>query len=615
MYMSLIAIGIVLMLGYLWLTRGFFSALIHMICTLIAGAVAFGVWEPASYWLISVSPARGFASFLEGTAWALGLAIPFAITLGALRFGVDALLKANIHLPQAANWVGGGLCGAISGVITAGIVVISLGFLRMDKDFLGHEPVASQTSGAVQRQAGLWIPVDKLTAAIYGHASKNSLYVEDDLATLYPDLDVVPASLRINYGGGKARNTIRPEQFSVMGRYTVGQGKNLAPKDLTADRWNPAVHTFSDLRGENPAPGSHLEGYAIVFRSGAREAADGKVVIGNAQVRLVVRNEQTGEVRTVFPAALICQAEASTLAIARFRFDAKELFIASPGAASESPFAIEFIVPPGFAGYALYVKNVRHMVAAGSTANPAFKFDRPEDRDNAIASGAVLSLLGESLSSMARGADGSVAAAASTSTASDGPASIRRDQTGGFYPGLNVSNTLNKTLHKTTVRELTLGDTNEIKDGIQKFSQEELKNVPLERSLQVRQFDITSDTLMVQVDVSLGSKLSWLGQAAQSVEDILPVQLVDTLGTRYDPIGYIYENKGSNYYEIRFTPGQTMRALKEVPNLSRSRPDDKLTLLYRVSQGRTLQSFNVGNKVISTFDPPAKMDGSQRLSK
>ena len=40
MYMSLLAIGIVALMGYVWLTRGYYSALIHLFCTLIAGAIA-----------------------------------------------------------------------------------------------------------------------------------------------------------------------------------------------------------------------------------------------------------------------------------------------------------------------------------------------------------------------------------------------------------------------------------------------------------------------------------------------------------------------------------------------------------------------------------------------
>ena len=53
MIMSLIALGVVAGLGYLWATRGFFSALLNLICVVIAGAVAFGLWEPVAFLILA----------------------------------------------------------------------------------------------------------------------------------------------------------------------------------------------------------------------------------------------------------------------------------------------------------------------------------------------------------------------------------------------------------------------------------------------------------------------------------------------------------------------------------------------------------------------------------
>ena len=46
MYISLIAFASVLLIAYWWSNAGAFSALIHLLCVITAGALAFALWEP-----------------------------------------------------------------------------------------------------------------------------------------------------------------------------------------------------------------------------------------------------------------------------------------------------------------------------------------------------------------------------------------------------------------------------------------------------------------------------------------------------------------------------------------------------------------------------------------
>src|SRR4051812_4042984 len=118
--MPLFIISLIVTLGltYIWLTRGFFSALIHLVCTIIAGAIAFAAWEPVSYWILDGSPTGGFMSFTSGVAFAVGLILPFAVSLVLLRVGVDKLLPANVVLDPKLDYVGGGVCGLAIGILT-----------------------------------------------------------------------------------------------------------------------------------------------------------------------------------------------------------------------------------------------------------------------------------------------------------------------------------------------------------------------------------------------------------------------------------------------------------------------------------------------------------------
>src|SRR5688572_8807205 len=111
MLMMLFAVGLAGVTAYIWCIRGFFSALIHMVCVFAAGAVAFGVWEPVANILLDVMPDRGFFAPLGEMSWGLGLALPFALALAIFRGIVDSLLPANAQCEGLADYIGGGVCG------------------------------------------------------------------------------------------------------------------------------------------------------------------------------------------------------------------------------------------------------------------------------------------------------------------------------------------------------------------------------------------------------------------------------------------------------------------------------------------------------------------------
>src|SRR5690606_23553448 len=140
MFIALLSAVVVLASAYIWLTRGFFSAMINMVCVIVAGAIAFGVVEPLAYLILDAAPERGFMSIIRDAAWALALALPFAVSVVVLRLSVDKLLPHNTKLQGSADYAGGLVCGGASGVITAGIMVMSIGFLRVDTAFMGYQP-------------------------------------------------------------------------------------------------------------------------------------------------------------------------------------------------------------------------------------------------------------------------------------------------------------------------------------------------------------------------------------------------------------------------------------------------------------------------------------------
>jgi hypothetical protein len=582
MVMNLISIAIILGLGYLWVTRGFFSALLHLGCVIAAGAIAFALWEPLSLLLLSKAPSSGFLTFIGDAAWGLGLALPFVISLALLRLGIDKVAPANIIVDDMFDSIGGGVCGAAIGLITAGMFVLSTSFLRVPTAFFGYQPVQMATKGNFEIQENLWIPVDRLTSSLYNHLSSNVLHSSTPLVYYYPDLASAAATQRISEGNGNNKNNITQDGFEVSMHFTVGKGSNLPANEVFADQFDASVQPVNTLDG-NPLPaGSYIDGYLINFKAAAKEKF-GQVVVSKGQIRLVAHNN-AGESVTLYPIAVTSQARSGNNQFGRFRFDG-EFYVASVGGATESPMAFEFGVPAGYEPSSLYVRNIRHDV--GDQA-PDREFSDASARDIAVQTGDLLA--------------GDRTANLNTSFVTV------MDATNGRGPGVDSGPRLGGriVLKKGTTQGLEINDKNEIVNGQQLFLPGDVGGRGLDRNLRIDSFYLTSDTNIVQIEVtgdpSVNPGSYFSTTAAAELRSDVPPMLIDSNGQAYNAIGYIY--KDNNKVDIRYTPGRPMLGLDEADSLVRSRDDQTLILVFRPSIGVQLEYFAIGDVALIEFDQP-----------
>jgi uncharacterized membrane protein required for colicin V production len=600
MIFSAFAILVVLLSGYVWMLRGFFSALLHLVCTVAAGAIAFGFWEVLANLLLDQGGA------LENSAWGIGLALPFALSLIPIRIVFDKLIPANVKLIPPTDYAGGFVCGSLAGVITAGIVTTSVGFLRVDSEFLGYRAVEYNGTGNIVRTGGMLLPVDRLVTRVYGFTSMHSFSTDTPLAMLHPNLEEVGSAQRMTFGNGKNRNTMKPGDAQLLGRYTVGEGKDLDPNLLLRDKWNNGAQNVKDTDDQPLVKGTYLDGYVVKFGAGAKDRGDGKVVVGAGQVRLVIAASDDSYFTTVYPIAAVCQADAATAQDARFRFDGQDVFLASAGGAAESVFGFEFPVPNGYLPVALYVKNVRFMLRDQDNAVLAPKlgtYGNTAARDSAIAS-----------KRYAGGGSAGVKDAAPLDTSKEGKAGDGRPLQQNNLPtiqGFQASNRMRPTLQKgTTGADLTIDESNVIIDGRTKIAKEVVSKASTEKSLRIEKFGNSSDTVIVQLEVGPGTPFSLLGPVSSTLDAAMAPCLRDSNDTLYYPVGWIYND--DILYDVRFTPGQPVMSIEELGKEgvrpTRSRQDQKLILLYQVSKGVTLTRFTIGDKnghtSICAFDPP-----------
>jgi hypothetical protein len=601
MIISLVSIVLVLLIALAWVRYGFFSALIHLVSTLIAGAIAFAAWEPLSLWLLTVVDKP--TEWLPGSAWAIGLVLPFVVALFLVRGTLDRIIRANVKVLPVVDYIGGGVLGLASGVISTGILVVGLSYLRVD--YVDSQSFVSEGTGSVRREGGLWVPFDKITVAFYGHLSERALSTSEPLARWRFAAHEQGNANRMSPFDGKGRNTFRPGDFEVRARFTVGAGGGNF-SDLTRDMWNPNPQHVTDPDGQPFPPGTHIEGFVVMLKPGAREK-DGQAAMGNAQVQLIVENDR-GERKMFFPFAVSAPADPATPGVARFRYDAANVFIATVGGSSESMFAFEFPCPPGFRPIALYVKGVRVRVDQGPLSQAQFKFASAAERDSG--------LMAMGMGTLAAPVGAAGMTPPGTTVRPDGVIVIGdgRPRSTGFPEGMIASLRLpwGMTLQAGLVQGLDIdesGGSNIIQGGECRLNKSKLPAYLTEKNLRIEQFLADRTTVLVQLEVGPGSRTSLLGGAVTAAENVLPPMLVDTQGEQYQPIGYVYQDESDVW--IRFSPGEPIRAMSQLPSLSRSRPAQKMVLLFRVSLGREVKSFMKGGKVICEFDPPVKLDQPQ----
>jgi hypothetical protein len=589
MILSLISILFVGLIAFIWSSRGFFSALIHLLCTIIAGAIAFAVWEPLGYMMVEAAPTRGSGAALEGMAWGIALGVPFGVSLILLRLVADSFLRSNVVVTSGVNYAGGGVCGLFSGVITTGILVISLGFFRFGSEFMGYQPLTFAANGSLKRTGSLILPVDTLTARLYAGLSERALSTSEPLAKWHPAIDELGAAMRVNFGDGKSRNTVKPNQFELAGRFSVG-GQGTTLQSLLGDTLDPAPQNVSDLEGKPFDAGSRIEAFVVKFSSSAGEKS-GKVTVGAGQVMLVAQNADESERRNFFPIAVSSQADATSPIFGRWRYDSTGVFISSVGGANESFFGFEFVVPPGFEPIALYVKGVR--VAIDGSVKQLAKFPSAAARDLALLR----------LPQLVAGGAGAISEVDPT-----GAVEVTGPATGSGLPaGVQVMPSVGFTIQKGMHDPLELDEKNNIVGGEASWPVNDLSKMSGgEKNLRVEKFQQDADTVLVQIDVSIDTPFSLLNTVAQQADrSQVGPRLVDAQGQAYAPIGFIL--KDEQFAKVRFTAGQPLTTLAMLDDsakrLSRSSPSDKLTLIFRVSRGAKLKYFAIGTKALATFRP------------
>lgn len=273
--------------------------------------------------------------------------------------------------------------------------------------------------------------------------------------------------------------------------------------------------------------------------------------------------------------------------------------------AAEALFAFEFPCPPGYRPIALYVKGSRHTVDDGTPMKVAATFRSSFERDAVVTSG---------FTAMSGG--GAAVTSLDTSAAVK---AVYPKVEGNNTPSpvdVNVSEYLNITIQLGTQDQMEInedGYKNIIINGEVTLPKETVDgNRGMEKNIQVRRLLVAEDQNIVQIEAGDGHLYSVMNRIFTNQTENAPPTLFDQNNQPYVPVGYVY--KDETKYTIRYTPGNPLTKLDDLPKMSLSRPEQRLTLIYRVSKGVQLKHYGAGPKITVTFDPPYLLDKVQGRS-
>ena len=565
--------AIALMWGLRGKGRGFFSSFLALVCTVIAGAVAFAAWEPLAY---------GFLlGFREDFAWGLALVLPFVATLIVTRLLIELVIPKNVRMGDTENFIGGFLCGVGNGVITVGIAVLALTFFTGPPSLAGHSPIESDRGNLVYKRS-LWLPVDRLTVGLYEALSMNAFSTPTPLAQRAPRLYEQAALSRQVFtrddpdGKRVARTTILPEQFVIRGHYTVGETRERVVFPDGGSPNNPQTH-----------------GFIVEFRAGAGEQGTGQVVIGNGQARLIARSDggRGDRVVAAHPFAAIAMRQ-DGLGVHRWVFDADEIFIGSVGGGDSAIFTLEFALPPNYQPTDLFIKNARVPLQGTDLAQPRTQFASADLRNRAIQDGSLFREFG-----VAAGV-GEVTIVATDAI------TISPDVVARAWGGLPENWILSGV---AGTGGLTV-QGRDIRSGTGTFPLTRLTDRTIPLTQRIDTFLTTADTTIVQVQLASAGNFSPVG------EDIVrrsmsgaPV-IVDSQNRAYPAVGFVYAD-GTNG-TISYTPSRPLENLQAFPAaLSPARGNQTAHLIFRPTRNVQIVGFGFrtgDNQVdlVARFNPP-----------
>ncbi|MCC7145481.1 MAG: hypothetical protein IT443_03475 [Phycisphaeraceae bacterium] len=541
---------------------GFYSALLELLIVVIAAALAMALWEPITVNFL-LDP-------LEGYAWGLGLLLPFLILAGVLSALASQLVTRKITMLAMVDHIGGGLCGLMAGILSAGVIVIGLGFLPLSSHFGGLEPYRLNSQGRLEPGSSrLWLPVDRLAAGYLEKVSAGAFATQTSLGLYRPDLDEQAVLFRMR-PSDKSPFVVTPKQVRTPAHLETNLPlANLDPKiigTLGPDAVNPE---FKIVVVET-----------TWHDSDSALDPDQVLRVNTPQIRLV--SWLAGSIRGQLhaPVAAVVNGVAPTGQKIR-KFVPLNTAAAGVEERDRDPLiGWVFVIPQKRESKFLTVRFLR--------------FDLPPATlvDAAKMAKAIGEIPG------AKPEDPAPPAAASSSTSSSGrPAATENQEPGAM---VTITGKLPVTIPpgQTGSLELRAGKLYAGEHTVQVAGT--TSTTPAAVGGGVDELAPSENGLWVRVQVSWRGAESLFGQVRQAAMMFSPLVIrTEKSRENIEPVGYVLVSP-TGQVRVKIDPERPMRAAQQLP-LTSLRDGEHLYVYYLIPRGEKLRALQLGDRTLMEF--------------
>ena len=529
-------ITMVFLIAYWWSNQGLFSSMLHMAAVIVAGALSISLWEVVT-WGLAMGNLGPVDNYIPGISFIL----IFVGTLALLRVASDRVAPDDVAVAPSLELFGGFTLGAVSGILSIGMLLMGIGFIQRPLEFMGYkgygrETVGNSKIGSIGPQ--LWIPFDQLTSDFYELASINGLkpdFSGTPLKQYNPDL-YMQASL--------VRDTLEGERGQVF----MPDGAATASQPYSSV-WN----------------GKDWITVPVEFKSEARDFGQ-QLVLSKSQVRLVGKMDGNEDPDIVFPSYwmqdTMLDKDTKLSAMGFYQFDDGSNYITSVPGQSTASAKIIFEVPDDFTPLFIQLKGVR------------VDLREPMERDlrQIVASGKALGAGEEFMD----------------------------DPGGDITNTVSVGNNLRflRGISKNKMPSSMNEENGYLTSGYMKVQGGSAGRV--NRGLQIKGIQQTEGTKIVRINISRNSPANIFNKVRKMVQPSAEIELKDTGGGTFAPIGFYYMGRGG--IEVKLDRRNFVKTYNDIGTQPPAGSSQEIVLLFEVTRGTTLDSLRVGDVEVGYID-------------
>jgi hypothetical protein len=554
---NFLILALVLGMAYWWSTQGLFSATIHAVLTVLAGALGFALWEPLAVGLL--------LGFIPGYAWGVALVVPFALGLLGIRFLIDRLVPGNLDFHPLVNSIGGAVMGAFSGVIAAGMLMIGLQFIGPFD--VPYHPWSINASNQLERTESLWIPVDDMTSLLYVSLSSGSLRPMDG-QTLASHIPAPAQSAGLFQRGARkvSAHAIKPSAVQITGY-----------REASAGAVRPLKREQIKL-----AEGRKL--VIVTTQIGANQAADPDGVFTVAPTQLALMHSGPGGEMSLTPSmGYLYGPKGETFGPMR-----PGEYARSKSRVANATYHWMFIIEEGQKPEFIRLKQLRVEVPEQVTA----------DEEETVEMLASVEWASQTEPESAPGAERARARAERSEAREDRPGEEVEMGYAEGAPAGAMGRTAKVSPKLPTV--VSANDFNMLGNGQLRDNEvvSAYGTVPqatgrIGRELAVDQlhYDPQSSAI-VQVRLDERNARSLYGRVREFSAQTQPPLLEDADGDTYPAIGYVRVT--DSQLEMRIDTMNPIRSLSQI-DMESMQPGNEMVLYFQVARGIEISEFRIGN--------------------